>query len=221
VTVAFDRVTFGYEPGHPVLQNVSFSVGPGELVAIAGRTGAGKTTCASLLLRFWDPDSGTVTLNGLDLRTIPLAELRRQVAVVPQDVHLFAATVADNLRLASPDATREQLEAAARAANAHHFVTALPDGYDTPLTERAARLSGGERQRLAIAHALLRDTPVLLGRGRRQPLRRERARHPGGRPRRARAAQHSHHRAPAVHDPRGGPRRVPRQRPGGRHRHPR
>ena len=162
VTVAFDHVTFGYEPGRPVLDNVSFTVSPGEFVAIAGRTGAGKTTCANLLLRFWDPDAGAVTLNGLDLRAMPLAELRRQVAVVPQDVYLFAATVAGNLRLASPEATRDQLEAAARAANAHDFITALPDGYDTPLTERAARLSGGERQRLAIARALLRDAPVLL-----------------------------------------------------------
>ena len=162
VTVDFDHVTFGYEPGRPVLRDVSFTVTAGEFVAIAGRTGAGKTTCANLLLRFWDPDAGAITLNGLDLRAIPLAELRRQVAVVPQDVYLFAETVADNLRLASPEATRAQLEAAARAANAHDFVTGLPGAYDTALTERAARLSGGERQRLAIARALLRDAPVLL-----------------------------------------------------------
>jgi len=162
VTVAFDHVAFGYEPGRLVLNDVSFTASPGEMVAIVGRTGAGKTTCANLLLRFWDPDAGAVTLNGLDLRALPLAELRRQVAVVPQDVYLFAATVAANLRLASPDATRDQIEAAARAANAHDFVTSLPDGYDTPLTERGARLSGGERQRLAIARALLRDSPVLL-----------------------------------------------------------
>jgi ATP-binding cassette, subfamily C, bacterial CydC len=162
VTVAFDHVTFSYEPGRPILNDVSFTASPGELVAIVGRTGAGKTTCANLLLRFWDPDAGTVTLNGIDLHAMPLAELRRQVAVVPQDVYLFATTVADNLRLASPDATSDQLEAAARAANAHDFITALPEGYDAPLTERAARLSGGERQRLAIARALLRDAPVLL-----------------------------------------------------------
>ena len=160
--IALDNMTVGYEPGRPVLDDVSFTVSPGELVVIAGRTGAGKTTCANLLLRFWDPDAGAVTLNGRDLRAMPLDELRRQVAVVPQDVYLFAATVAGNLRLAIPDATQQQLETAARAANAHDFITALPEGYDTPLTERAARLSGGERQRLAIARALLHDAPVLL-----------------------------------------------------------
>jgi ABC-type multidrug transport system fused ATPase/permease subunit len=160
--VRFDHVSFAYEPGRPTLDDVTFEVPAGHTVALVGASGAGKSTCVNLLLRFWDVDRGAVALGGHDLRAFPLAGLRRAVAVVPQDVYLFAGTVAENLRLGRPDATPAELEAAARAANAHQFVAALPEGYDTPVGERGARLSGGQRQRLAIARALLTDAPVLV-----------------------------------------------------------
>jgi len=161
-TIAFRDVSFSYQPDRPVLDHVSFEVAAGELVALAGATGAGKTSCANLLLRFWDPDAGTISIGGVDLRDLPLDTLHRLVAVVPQDIYLFAQTVADNLRLGAPDASDEQLVAAARAANAHEFIDRLPDGYQTRLVERGAQLSGGERQRLAIARAVLHDGPILL-----------------------------------------------------------
>jgi len=160
--IRFDDVTFAYEPGQDVLQRVTFSIAPGETVALVGHSGAGKSTCANLLLRFWDVDRGSITLGDRDLRAFPLAELRRLVALIPQDVYLFHGTVADNLRLGHEGVTRAQIEAAARAANAHEFIAALPDGYDTQVGERGALLSGGQRQRLAIARALLHESPVLI-----------------------------------------------------------
>ena len=160
--VRFDHVSFAYEPGEPTLRDVSFTIGPGEMVALVGHSGAGKTTCANLLLRFWDVDAGRVTIGDHDLREFPIAELRRLVALIPQDVYLFHGTVTENLRLGHELVTDAQIEAAARAANAHEFIAALPQGYDTPIGERGARLSGGQRQRLAIARALLHDSPVLV-----------------------------------------------------------
>jgi ATP-binding cassette, subfamily C, bacterial CydC len=132
----------------------------GATVALVGASGAGKSTCANLLVRFWDPDRGRITINGIDLREFRLAELHRLVTVVAQDVHLFGGTVAENLRLARPEATDDQLRAAARAAMAHDFIEALPDGYDTQVGENGATFSGGQRQRLTIARALLADAPV-------------------------------------------------------------
>jgi ATP-binding cassette subfamily C protein CydC len=161
-TVWFEQVDFAYEPGVPALRDVDFYVAPGETVALVGRSGAGKSTCANLLLRFWDVDAGAVRLCSHDVRDYPIAALRRLVAVVPQDVYLFAGSVADSLRLGRPEATAAELEEAARAANAHEFIAALPGGYDAPVGERGARLSGGQRQRLAIARALLTEAPVLV-----------------------------------------------------------
>lgn len=161
-TLRFEGVRFAYEPGEPVLADVSFDVPAGRTVALVGHSGAGKSTCVNLLLRFWDVDGGRITIGGHDVRDLPIASLRHTVAVVPQDVHLFAGTVADNLRLGRPDADHADVVAACRAANAHDFITALPAGYDTEIGERGARLSGGQRQRLAIARALLTDAPLLV-----------------------------------------------------------
>ncbi|MEV0616400.1 ABC transporter ATP-binding protein [Nonomuraea sp. NPDC050404] len=162
-SLAFEDVLFRY-PGReqPALDRFSLDIAPGERIALVGRSGAGKTTVASLLLRFFDPDGGRVTVNGVDVRDLPLDRLRGLVAVVSQDTYLFHGTVRRNLALGRPDATGEQIEAAARAAQAHDFIAALPDGYDTVLGERGLKLSGGERQRIAIARALLKDAPILV-----------------------------------------------------------
>ena len=160
--VRLEQVTFGYDPARPVLRGVSLHVRPGETLALVGATGAGKSTLASLLPRFFDPDLGRVLLDGHDLRTVQLRSLREQVALVLQEPFLFPITIAQNIAYGRPDATPEQIEAAARAANAHAFIARLPQGYDTVVGERGATLSGGERQRLAIARALLKDAPVLI-----------------------------------------------------------
>ena len=159
----FDRVTFAYPGGrHAAHEGLSFTVGAGERVGIVGPSGSGKSTIARLLLRFYDPQGGRVLVGGRDVRTLPLAELRRAIALVSQDTYLFHGTVEDNLRMGHPDATAAELEAAARAANAHEFVARLPQGYHTVVGERGVRLSGGQRQRIAIARALLRDAPILV-----------------------------------------------------------
>src|SRR5262245_38208897 len=160
--LVLDNVTFGYEPGRPVLQGVSLEALPGQALAIVGATGAGKTTLVSLIPRFFDPWQGRVLLDGHDLRELQLKSLRRQVALVLQEPFLFPLTVAENIAYGRPDASSHEIEAAARAANAHGFIAALPDGYETPIAGRGATLSGGERQRLSIARAFLMDTPVLI-----------------------------------------------------------
>jgi ATP-binding cassette, subfamily C, bacterial CydD len=162
-SVRFDHVTFRYGPDRAaVLDDVSLRVDRGELLAVVGPSGAGKSTLVSLLLRFFDPETGCITLDGRDVRSLPLRDLRRLVAVSFQDTYLFNRTVAQNLALARPDATPAQIRAAAEAANAHEFIDALPHGYDTLLGERGLSLSGGQRQRLAIARALVDDAPVLV-----------------------------------------------------------
>ena len=161
--IRFENVTFGYNQGRGnALEEVSFTLGKGEKLGVAGPSGAGKSTLVWLAYRFFDPQKGRILLGGEDLKTLPLERIREQIAVVTQDTYLFHGTVADNLRFGKRDATQEQLEAAARAANAHEFISELPQGYDTYVGERAIRLSGGQRQRIAIARALLKDAPILI-----------------------------------------------------------
>jgi ATP-binding cassette, subfamily B, bacterial len=160
--VVLEGVTFGYRPGRPVLRSVSLEVRPGETVAVVGPTGAGKSTLASLVPRFFDPWEGRVLLDGCDLRGARLGSVRERVALVLQEPFLLPLSVADNVAYGRPGATRGEVERAARAANAHAFIERLPQGYDTVIGERGATLSGGERQRLAIARALLKDAPILI-----------------------------------------------------------
>jgi ATP-binding cassette subfamily C protein CydD len=161
--ITFDRVRFAYEPGlAPALDGVSFHLAPGTTLALVGPSGAGKSTAAHLLLRFLEPDSGSIRIDGEPLAAIPPEAWRRQVAWVPQRPRLFHGTVLDNLRLARRDAPREAVEEAARRAHAHAFIRELPQGYDTPIGEDGARLSGGQAQRLALARAFLKDAPVLV-----------------------------------------------------------
>jgi ATP-binding cassette subfamily B protein len=162
--LAFENVSFAY-PGREddfVLRDVSFKVAPGEVVAIVGPSGAGKSTLFQLALRFYDPSSGAVALDGVDVSTLDPADLRAEIALVPQDAFIFGASVADNIAYGAPGATHEAVVAAAKQAAAHGFIAALPHGYDTLLGERGVTLSGGERQRIAIARAILKDAPALL-----------------------------------------------------------
>ena len=162
-TLAFEDVRFAYPGGRrPAHDGLSFSVGAGERVGIVGASGAGKSTILRLLMRFDDPQRGRILLGGQDLRTLDRAALRARFGVVNQDTYLFHGTAAENIRFGKPDASDAEIEAAARAANAHGFIERLPQGYDTVIGERGIRLSGGQRQRIAIARALLRDAPILL-----------------------------------------------------------
>lgn len=160
--VQFENVTVGYEPGRPALRDVALDVRAGETIALVGPTGAGKSTLVSLVLRFLDPWQGRVLIDGKDLREVKLESLRSQVAIVSQEPFLFPLSIAANIAYGSPQATRAQIEAAAKAANADAFIQRLPQNYDTLVGERGATLSGGERQRLAIARALLKDAPILI-----------------------------------------------------------
>lgn len=162
--VEFDAVTFAYSsrPEISALNDVSLAIEPGETVALVGPSGAGKTTILQLLLRFYDPQRGEIRLDGVPIDRLRLIDLRRHIALVPQDPVVFASTVRANILFGRPDASEEELVAAARAAAAHEFISALPEGYDTHLGERGVLLSGGQKQRIAIARAILRDAPVLL-----------------------------------------------------------
>ena len=160
--VTFDNVTFAYEPGRPVLQDITFEVEPGGTVALVGPTGAGKTTIAGLIPRFYDATAGSVKIDGRDTGEVARGSLRRNVATVLQEPFLFSGTIAENIAYARDDATREEVEAAARAASAHDFITALPEGYETPLGEGGGNLSQGQRQLLSFARAVLADPRILI-----------------------------------------------------------
>ncbi len=160
--IRFEHVSFAYVPGHQVLDDLDLTVEPGSTTAFVGPTGSGKTTIVKLLLRFYDPDGGAITLAGTDLRRMRRGDLRRQLALVGQDVYLFDGTVRENIAYGVPDAPERDIEGAARAAEAHGFVMELPDGYDTVVGERGQKLSGGQRQRLSIARALLTDAPIII-----------------------------------------------------------
>ncbi len=162
--IVFRDVHFHYpsRPEQSALDGVSLTIRPGETVALVGPSGAGKTTILQLLLRFYDPQSGTITIDGLELRQMARSDFRRSIALVPQDPVIFATTARENIRFGRPDASDAEVEAAARAAAAHDFLAALPQGYDTYVGERGVMLSGGQKQRVAIARAILRDAPILL-----------------------------------------------------------
>jgi ATP-binding cassette subfamily B protein/subfamily B ATP-binding cassette protein MsbA len=161
-TIRFENVTFGYEPGRPVIKDVSLEARPGETVAIVGPTGAGKSTLVNMLMRFFDPSAGRVTVGGRDIRSLKVRSVRHQISMVLQDPFIFPYTVAENISYGRPEATREQVVEAAIAANADPFIKALPGGYDSVVGERGATLSGGEKQRLSIARAFVKDAPVLI-----------------------------------------------------------
>jgi len=160
--VAFQDVSFGYDESRLVLRHMSFELPAGTCLGVIGPTGSGKTTLANLLVRFFDPTEGAITLEGIDLRDYRIADLRNQFGVVLQDTLLFSTTIAENIRFAKPDATDREIVAAAKLANAHDFIQGLPGGYETQVGERAMKLSGGERQRISLARAFLKNAPILI-----------------------------------------------------------
>jgi ATP-binding cassette subfamily B protein len=160
--VSAEHVGFAYKGRKHTIQDVSFEAPPGERIAIVGHTGAGKSTLMSLLIRFYDPHEGRIAIDGVDVRDLKLASLRDQISVVLQDPLLFSGTIAENIRYGKLDATEAEIVAAAKAANAHDFISALPQGYETELGERGAQISGGERQRISVARAFLKDAPILI-----------------------------------------------------------
>jgi ATP-binding cassette, subfamily B, bacterial len=160
--IGFRKVSFEYTKGHPVLHDVSFELPAANCLGVVGATGSGKTTLSTLLLRLFDPIEGVITLDNIDLRDFKLADLRNQYAVVHQETVLFSTTVAENIRFARPNATIDEVIAAATAAKAHNFITGLPNGYDTLVGERGMKLSGGERQRISLARAFLKNAPILI-----------------------------------------------------------
>jgi len=160
--ISFDHVTFGYDPQAPVLRDITFTISPGQMVGIVGPTGSGKSTIAGLIPRFRDPDAGTITIDGVNIRHYALRKLRAQIGFVLQDTVLLRGTVRDNIAFGRPDATDEEVVRAAELANAHEFITRMPQGYHSFVGDRGTTLSGGQRQRIGIARALIRDNPILI-----------------------------------------------------------
>jgi len=160
--VRFEGVTYGYEKHHPVLKGIDLAVKPGEMIGLVGHSGAGKSTFINLICRFYDPDEGSITIDGIDLRSIGQSDMRKQIGVVLQETFLFDGTIAENIAYSKPNATPIEIMRAAKIANAHDFIVRLPDGYDTRVGERGHRLSGGEKQRVAIARAIIHDPRILI-----------------------------------------------------------
>ena len=160
--VVFNNINFEYKPGEPALQQIQLSVAPGQVVAIVGPSGAGKTTIANLVPRFYDPLSGTITIDGIDIKTVTMKSLREQIGVVPQETVLFNGSVYSNILYGRLDATYDEVVNAAKAANAHNFIVEMPGGYDTQIGERGSKLSGGQRQRISIARAILKNPRILI-----------------------------------------------------------
>jgi len=160
--VAFENVRFGYDKSNPVLKNLNFVAAPGEMIGLVGKSGAGKSTTINLICRFYEPDAGSIKIDGIDYRDISLQDLRNQIGIVLQEPFLFNGTIADNIAYGKPGADFEEVITAARAANAHNFILSKPDGYDTMVGERGSKLSGGERQRVSIARAILHNPRILI-----------------------------------------------------------
>ena len=160
--ITLDNVSFGYLPDRPVLRGIDLDIAPGEIVALVGPSGAGKTTLCNLIPRLWDVTDGAIRIDGIDIRHVDVRTLRNQIGLVPQEATLFGGTIRENIRYGRLDASEAEIVEAARAAFAHDFIAALPEGYETPLGDRGARLSGGQRQRIAIARAILKDPRILL-----------------------------------------------------------
>jgi subfamily B ATP-binding cassette protein MsbA len=160
--IEFDHIAFGYDPAHPILTDLNLKIKPGQFVGIVGPTGSGKSTVVSLIPRFYDVQSGTVHIDGQDVRKYKIKQLRDQIGYVLQDTVLFRGTILENIAFGRPDATKEEVIAAAKLANAHDFIMTMPLGYDTPVGERGLTLSGGQRQRIGIARVMVRNSPILL-----------------------------------------------------------
>jgi ATP-binding cassette subfamily B protein len=160
--VRFENVSFSYFGRHQVLKEISFAVEPGQVIALLGATGSGKSTIINLIPRFYDPSSGRITVDGIDIRKVTLDSLRNQIGIVLQETTLFAASVRENIAFGQPEASEEEIISAARAAQAHDFILGMSDGYDTRVGERGVTLSGGQKQRIAIARALLKDPHILV-----------------------------------------------------------
>ena len=160
--VEFSDVRFAYRPGEPVIRGISFVAEPGKVTALVGPSGGGKSTALNLVLRFYDPTSGSITIDGQNIAAVSRASLRQQIAYVGQDVFLFRGTIRENIAFGKPGATEDEIVAAAQAAYAHDFIMSFPRGYDTPVGEHGLQLSGGQRQRVAVARALIKDAPIIL-----------------------------------------------------------